>query len=113
MRPLALAVLVLTGCASAPPYARCGGDVACAMGACTEVSYTRDDGSSAEGSFCSSTCATDADCPDEGACIALDHDPTHTFFCVARCTAAGDCYAGLACTSVVAPGGMGFGACLP
>lgn len=83
------------------------------MGSCTELTYTRSDGTSASGSFCSSACATDADCPDEGACIALAHDPTHTFFCVGRCTTSPDCTTPLACTMLTADDGTTFGACLP
>jgi hypothetical protein len=111
MRSLAFAVL-LTACASAPPYARCGGDTSCAMGACTEVAFTRTDGTSARGNFCTSTCAADADCPDEGACIALGHDPSRTFFCVQRCTASSECSTPFACTTLTADG-TSFGACLP
>lgn len=105
--------LLFLGCASAPPYARCGGDTSCAMGSCTRISYTRTDGTSASGDFCTNECIADADCPDEGACIALDHDPSRTFFCVKRCTASTDCTSGLACTTLVANDGTSFGACLP
>lgn len=116
MRPLGVAlvlVLALTACASAPPYARCGGDTSCAMGTCTELSFTRSDGTTARGSFCTSACHADVDCPDEGACIALAHDATRTFFCVGRCTTSSDCSAGLACTTLTADDGTTFGACLP
>ncbi len=111
--PLLVLVLGLAGCASAPPYARCGGDTGCAMGACTEIVYTRDDGTSAGGPFCTSGCATDDDCPDDGACIALAHDRTTTFFCVARCAQPSDCYAGLSCTTLTSTGGTALDACLP
>jgi hypothetical protein len=107
-----LALLAL-GCASAPPYARCGGDVSCAMGTCSSISFTRTDGTNASGSFCTSECLMDADCPDEGACIALGHDPSRTFFCVKRCTTSSDCTSGLACTTLTANDGTSFGACLP
>jgi hypothetical protein len=109
---LACLVLLLTGCASAPPYAHCGGETSCAMGTCTEVAFTRTDGTSARGDFCSSACTTDADCPDEGACIALGHDPSRTFFCVLRCTVTTDCATPFACTMLTADGAT-FGACLP
>ncbi len=105
-------VLNLAGCASSPPYARCG-DTPCAMGGCFEVSITRSDGSEASGSFCTNECARDDECPDGGACVALEHDGTMTFFCVDRCTGSRDCYAGLACTELTASGAPALSACLP
>lgn len=113
MRLWIASLLLVAGCASAPPYARCGGDTSCAMGSCTEVSFTRTDGTSASGSFCSNPCAVDADCPDEGACIALGHDPSRTFFCVSRCATSPECTTGLRCTTLTANDGTSFGACLP
>jgi hypothetical protein len=113
MRALGLTlVLGLAACANAPPYAHCA-QTPCAMGECIQVTYTRSDGHDATGTFCSSACTADADCPDDGACIALGHDPMHTFFCVARCDASRACYAGFACTTVTPDTGAAFGACLP
>lgn len=103
---------VAIGCASSPPYARCG-DTPCAMGGCYAISITRSDGTEATGSFCTNECATDADCPDEGACIALEHDSRMTYFCVDRCTGSSDCYAGLACTELTVAGSPALSACLP
>lgn len=105
--------LVLASCASAGPYARCGGDAHCASGQCTEVSLTRTDGTTATGAFCSSACQGDADCPEGGACIALAHDPTATFFCARRCTTASDCSDGLSCTTLSPGTGEMLSACLP
>lgn len=113
-RPLVIvALLSLSACASAPPYARCGGDTSCAMGACTQISFTRSDGTSASGQFCTNDCHADADCPDNGICIALSHDPSRTFFCARRCATSNDCAAGLACTALVADDGSTPQACLP
>ncbi len=111
--PFPLVLFLASACASAPPYARCDGNTSCAMGSCTELSFTRSDGTNAHGSFCTNECHADADCPDEGACLELAHDPTRTFFCVKRCATSTDCSSPLACTNVVAPDGTTFGACLP
>jgi hypothetical protein len=108
----ALLVLLLAACASSPPYARCG-DTPCAMGGCYAVSLTRSDGSSSNGSFCTNECATDDDCVDGGACVALEHDREMTFFCVDRCAMTSDCYAGLACTELTVAGAPALSACLP
>ncbi len=103
----------LLGCASSPPYASCGGDTPCAMGGCYAVSLTRSDGTESSGSFCTNECSTDADCPDGGACVALEHDSGMTYFCVDRCASASDCYAGLACTDLTVAGSPALSACLP
>lgn len=113
MRALPFLFLVLTACASTPPYARCDGNTSCAMGACTNVAYTRSDGTEASGSFCTNACHADADCPDEGVCIGLAHDTTHTFFCVKRCTTSTDCTTGLACTALTTGDGVTLSGCLP
>lgn len=112
MRRAAVLAMFLVGCASAPPYAQCGGDVSCAMGRCTEVSLTRSDGTSTSGRFCTNACTSDADCPDDGRCVALGHDATQTFFCVLPCTVTTDCTTPFACT-MVTDGSTTFGACLP
>jgi hypothetical protein len=109
---LALLGVLLASCASAGPYARCGGDAHCSTGQCTEVSLTRTDGTTATGAFCSAACQADTDCPAGGACIALAHDPTATFFCAQRCASAGDCD-GLACTTLATTTGETLSTCLP
>ena len=110
----ALALLLLTACgSSSPPYAACVDDLDCPAPseACYRLRYTRDDGSEADGRMCSAGCASDADCPEGGACLALADDPTGTFFCAQRCEASADCYAGLACTMV--DGTQTMRVCLP
>jgi hypothetical protein len=111
LAPLLLSLAAM-GCASSPPYARCG-DTPCAMGGCYAISLTRDDGTEASGSFCTNTCTSDDDCPDEGACIALAHDREMTFLCVDRCEGSSDCYAGFACTALTVDGRPALSACLP
>jgi|GEM_PF-2274976 len=97
-------LVLLAGCAAgAPPYAQCGGAIDCAGSSCLELRYTRTDGSSGEGAFCSALCTTDADClaldgMADATCVTLDQDPPLRFFCAARCDVESDCYAGLACT---------------
>ena len=113
MRAIAVLVLLTTACASAPPYAHCGGDVSCAMGSCFELTYTRSDGTTGDGDVCTNACHADADCVDDGVCVALEHDASRTFFCVERCTATSDCHTPLACTTLMADDGTMFGACLP
>ena len=108
-----LALGLVSGCASAPPYAVCGGQIPCAMGGCYAVSLTRSDGTQGTGSFCTNECRTDLDCPDGGACVALDHDSHTTYFCVDRCTSASDCYAGLVCARLTVAGSPALSACLP
>jgi len=102
-----LAALLGLGCAEAPPFAACGGTLGCAGSDCIELRYTRLDGSEAGGPFCSNSCLTDADCQALGGtdavCITLDVEAPVRFFCAARCTAAADCYAGLACTETDDP----------
>jgi len=83
------------------------------MGTCTEIAYTRSDGTSADGNLCTMGCHADADCVDEGACIALAHDATRTFFCVKRCMTSTECTSGFACTMLTADDGTTLGACLP
>lgn len=113
MRAMAFSVLLLTACASAPPYAHCGGDVACAMGSCFELTYTRSDGTTADGNVCTNECHADADCVDGGACVGFQHDASGRFFCVERCMQTSDCHTPLACTTLTADDGTTFGACLP
>ena len=106
--------LVLLGCGSgAPPYAECVDDLDCGepSDACYEVRLGRTDGTEATGAFCSATCASDAECPEGGACIALAGDPTGTFFCADRCVTAADCYAPFACTTIEGVAAMQV--CLP
>jgi hypothetical protein len=102
-----LAALLGLGCAEAPPFAACGGTLGCAGSDCIELRYTRLDGSEAGGPFCSNSCLTDAECQALGGtdavCITLDVEAPVRFFCAARCTAAADCYAGLACTETDDP----------
>ncbi|HJL17000.1 MAG TPA: hypothetical protein RMH99_15150 [Sandaracinaceae bacterium LLY-WYZ-13_1] len=95
--------LALTGCgAGAPTYAACTDDLDCSepSDACYRLRFTRTDGTEADGRLCSLGCASDADCPEGGACVALDGDPEARFFCAARCETSTDCYAGFACTRV-------------
>lgn len=99
-------VLLSAGCAAgAPPYARCGGELGCAAGRCTDLRYTRTDGSEGGGAFCSDDCTSDDDCPaldgsSDGVCVTLDRDSPTRYFCAARCTEPADCYSGLSCTAV-------------
>jgi len=100
---VAAALMVAAGCgANAPTYAGCGDDLDCgrAEDRCTRVLFTRSDGTEGDGALCTPACASDADCPEGGACVALEGDPTETFFCASRCAASADCYAGFACTEV-------------
>ena len=98
----ALALLLAACGAGAPPYAECVDELDCPApsDACYELRFTRSDGTEAEGRMCSLACASDADCPEGGACVALAGDPSSTFFCAQRCEASADCYAGFACTAV-------------
>jgi len=43
---------------------------------------------------------TDGDCPDDGACLALEGDAEERLLCWSRCDVSGDCYAGTRCTQV-------------
>jgi hypothetical protein len=101
---LAIAALALAaGCGSgAPPYAACVDELDCPApsDACYRLRFTRSDGAEADGRLCSLTCASDEDCPEGGACVALEGDPENTYFCAQRCGASADCYAGFACTMV-------------
>lgn len=109
-----LAVLLSTACgSSSPPYAACVDDLDCPAPSdgCYRLRFTRDDGTEADGAMCSAGCATDDDCPEDGACLALEGDPTATFFCAQRCAVSGDCYAGSACTMV--DGERTMDVCLP
>lgn len=95
--------LGLAACGSgAPPYAGCVDDLDCPAPSdgCYRLLFTRSDGTEADGRLCSLGCASDAECPEEGACVALAGDPGATFFCAQRCAASADCYAGFACTAV-------------
>ncbi len=113
MRALAptLALLSLACGANAPTYAACTDDADCATAAddCYRLLFERTDGSTADGNVCTHECATDADCT-EGVCIALDGDPSATFFCARECVVSADCYADFVCTPVE---GMGLAVCLP
>lgn len=112
-RALALALL-LAGCGtSSPPYAACVDDLDCPApsDACYRLRFTRSDGTEADGRMCSAGCATDADCPEGGVCLALEGDPGETFFCAQRCEVSAHCYAGLACTMV--DGERTMQVCLP
>jgi hypothetical protein len=98
-------LVVVAGCAAgAPPYARCGGDLGCAAGRCTELLYTRADGSEGGGTFCSDDCRQDGDCAAldgsvDAVCVTLDRGSPTRYFCAARCDEPSDCYAGLSCTA--------------
>lgn len=95
--------LALSACgSSSPPYAACVDDLDCPApsDACYRLLFTRSDGSEADGRMCSAGCATDADCPEGGACLALEGDGAERFFCAQRCAVSADCYAGFACTEV-------------
>ena len=109
---ISLAVWALVGCgAGAPPYAECTDDLDCdaPSDGCYRLLFTRSDGLEADGNLCTLGCASDADCPEGGACIALGADPT--FFCAAPCAASSDCYAGFTCTMV--DGDRTMQLCLP
>jgi hypothetical protein len=109
---ISFACLSLAGCGSgAPPYAACVDDLDCGApsDACYRLLFTRSDGTEADGSLCSVACASDADCPEGGACVALGEDPT--FFCASPCAVSSDCYAGFACTMV--SGDRTMQLCLP
>ncbi len=107
----------LTACGSDPiPYAPCRSASACVEArfgeGCYRLRLTRTDGSEAAGGVCSRACEQDADCPEDGLCIALSSDPTGLRFCVAACTQASDCLAPHRCTPL-ADEGEGLHACLP
>jgi hypothetical protein len=116
VRAAALAfAFALSGCSpAAPPYAVCGDGLECEApsDACYRVTLTRSDGTVGEARVCSLACTSDDECPDGGACLALEGDPTQTFFCVERCATSSECYAGLACTTVEGAAGT-MRACLP
>ena len=108
-------LLALAGCGSgAPPYAECVDELDCPAPSdgCYQLRFTRTDGTEADGNMCSATCASDAECPEEGACVALDGDPETRFFGAARCATSSDCYAGFACTMVEGADGV-MRLCLP
>lgn len=116
VRALALGSLLAlgAGCGSdSPPYASCvdGADCPLPSDGCYALRFTRSDGTEGEGSMCSATCQSDADCPEEGACLALDGDAEGRFFCSARCVGSSDCYAGFVCT--VVEGAEVMRVCLP
>lgn len=111
-----LLALLLTACAGAAPYARCSDADDCASGVCARLLFTRSDGTPGEGSLCTVLdCASDDDCPDDGACLALEgmSEPRRTF-CVARCTAgtSGECAGGTRCTALTGHPAIAA-ACLP
>ena len=101
--PVWLIGALLAGCASAPPFATCGGQLGCAGSDCVELLYTRLDGSEGGGAFCTASCLSDADCEGldgavDAVCITLDVEAPLRYLCAPRCSAPSDCYAGLACT---------------
>jgi len=109
----ALVAVALVGCgAGAPTFAGCADDLDCADAAdtCYRLRFTRSDGSDADGNLCTRACATDADCGSNALCIALEGDPSGTFFCAARCEVSADCYADFVCTPL---DGASAAACLP
>jgi len=108
-------LLALGACSgnAAPPYAACGGSDDCTAeaDACYRLSFTRADGSLADGRFCSAECASDASCPDDGVCLSLAADTSRRTICYAPCATSSDCFAGLRCTMV---SGAGVAAvCMP
>jgi len=108
-------LLSLPGCADgAPPYAACGGDSDCdaPSGGCFRVLLTRTDGTQGDASFCSERCATDATCPSDGACLALEADTAGTFICYARCETSAECFTPLRCTPVEGAPGVSS-VCMP
>lgn len=115
MRALSAALLVLCACGTdAPPYAGCteGDDCGDGSDGCYSVMVDRSDGTEETGALCTRRCETDADCPDDGVCLALAGDSSGTQVCWATCDVALDCYAGLRCTGVDgAPGVASI--CLP
>lgn len=102
MRSAIVFSLLACSCVSAPPYAMCEVQEDCASPSegCFELAFTRSDGSEARGALCTLECEIDADCPEDGACVALEGDPTGTYFCAQRCVEPMDCYAGFACTVI-------------
>jgi hypothetical protein len=103
------------GCGTnAPTYAACdyAEDCPAPSDGCYRLLFTRSDGTEADGNLCTLSCASDDDCPDDGACLALDGDPAETFFCAQRCVDSMECFSGFRCTTIEgAPAAMQV--CLP
>jgi hypothetical protein len=97
-----------------PAYAPCEDGRGCddPAQACYELRLTRSDGSEATGRLCSQRCASDADCPEGGACLSLEGDPEGRLLCLARCEGPEGCYQGLRCTEVTGASAT-MAACLP
>jgi hypothetical protein len=112
--PLALAISVVGACGSeAPPYSACEGasDCEAPSDACYDVSVERDDGTTGRASFCSLGCTAHADCPLDGACLALEARPDLPI-CWARCTTTDECPSPLLCTMVTGAEGIST-ICMP
>lgn len=100
----ALAVLLLCACGTElPNYASCKSSDECADGmSCFQVTLTDTGGAGSamryrEGNACTRRCGADADCPGEGACYALDGDPSATYICFERCLDDTYCWEGFQC----------------
>jgi hypothetical protein len=111
---VALLLFAGTGCgADVPPYAPCEGGDECEAPSdgCYDVTVQREDGSSARAAFCSAGCASHEDCPDDGACLALDAEPDVPL-CWQRCERTSDCASPLLCTGVTGAAGVAQ-VCMP
>jgi hypothetical protein len=110
------AVLLTAACGEGdfPTYARCSGpgDCQAESDGCFELHFSRSDGSRGQGRLCSRECSNDAECPGDGACLALDGDSRETFLCYARCEQSEDCYQGFRCTETEGADGV-MRVCLP
>lgn len=109
------AAFAASGCRDTNPvYAPCGGSDDCkgAADGCYRILLTRSDGTEGDGKLCTVECSADADCPDDGACLALEGDADRSFLCYERCAEPADCYQGFRCTTVESPDGSDR-VCLP
>ena len=89
-----------------------GADCDAPADGCWHVTLVRSDGTTGDGALCTAACVTDADCPEEGVCLAIDGDPDRVFLCWQRCETSSDCYAGQRCTETTGTAGA-TSICLP